>query len=177
VRGSHGSRRTIRCVARRQVDGRVPSSFPSQLSVCVPAPVTRLSGASEAKGGDRGKCGPAKHVPGADSAVAGSATDCSTGRLDLLNCVSSKPGAGHSCLFAKSAHLIVNHIQDAVGVTGPAAFGLFLAQIIIAINPTIAIPTTKKASAAASYSSQYLCTRMRSFSTEEWASTNLSTDN
>jgi hypothetical protein len=34
-------------------------------------------------------------------------------------------------------------------------------QIIIASNPTTAIPTAKKANAAASYSSQYLCTRMK----------------
>src|SRR5262249_23606385 len=34
-------------------------------------------------------------------------------------------------------------------------------QIIVASNPTPAIPTIKKANAAASYSNQYLCARMK----------------
>jgi hypothetical protein len=50
-------------------------------------------------------------------------------------------------------------------------------QIIIASNPTAAIPTIKKASAAASYSSQYLCTRMKSILHRGMGEHQLSMDN
>jgi hypothetical protein len=50
---------------------------------------------------------------------------------------------------------------------------LHWSQIIITSNPTAAIPTIKKANAARSYSSQYLCTRMKDHSpSKKWASTN-----
>jgi hypothetical protein len=50
-------------------------------------------------------------------------------------------------------------------------------QIIIASNSTAAIPTIKQASAAASYSSQYLCTRMKSILHRGMGEHQLSMDN
>jgi hypothetical protein len=50
-------------------------------------------------------------------------------------------------------------------------------QIIITSNPTTAIPTTKKANAAASYSSQYLCMRMKIILHREMGEHQLSMDN
>jgi hypothetical protein len=60
-----------------------------------------------------------------------------------------------------SAPAVKREEEEACGKQRWRRVGDVWRQIIIASNPTAAIPTTKKANAAASYSSQYLCTRMK----------------